>query len=248
VIGAAFYVMELAEGEVIRGFVPAALDNPTERRTIGNELVDALAELHSVDFDAVGLGELGKPTGYLGRQVRRWSGQWEHNKTREVQAIDEVAAWLANNTPTTSRAAIVHGDYKLDNVLVTNDPPARVTAILDWEMATLGDPLADLGYMTATWSEADDPDDGILGLSKMTRAEGFPTRAELIERYQQRVALSIGDAIGWYETLALWKLAILLEGSYKRLLAGTTDDPFFKLLDTGVPQIADRALQASQSA
>lgn len=242
VIGAPFYVMELSPGEVIRHAVPDALDMPAQRRRIGEELVDALAELHLLDYTEVGLGDLGKPTGYLERQVRRWTGQWEHNRTRELPVIEQVGAWLEANRPQTPRPAIVHGDYKLDNVLVTTAPPARVTAILDWEMATIGDPLADLGYLTGTWAEAGDAEGGLLGLSRMTRAEGFPTRVELVARYAERTGLAAGDAITWYEALALWKLAILLEGSYKRLLAGTTDDPFFKLLDAGVPQLAEQAL------
>ena len=246
VIGAPFYLMELVEGAVVRHALPAELDNPAERRRIAEELVDALVELHAVDWRACGLEDFGKPTGYVERQVRRWTGQWEQNRTRELSAIEQVGGWLAANVPDSPAATIVHGDYKLDNVILAPGAPARVAAIFDWEMATIGDPLADVGYMAATYVERDDPNEGLLGISRTTRAEGFPSRAELIARYEARSGRSMGN-LPWYQALALWKLAILLEGSYKRLLAGTTDDPFFELLDEGVPLLAEQALAVTRT-
>jgi aminoglycoside phosphotransferase (APT) family kinase protein len=247
VIGAPFYVMEYIRGDVMTTSIPEPLDNPEQRRRIADELVDALVEVHDVDWLAVGLEGFGKPTGYLERQVRRFSGLWEHNKTREVEAIDRVTQWLADNMPEQHAATIVHGDYRLGNTMFAEGPPARLVAIFDWELATIGDPLADVGYLIATYPEPGDDAGTIFSLAAVTTREGFPTRAELIERYEERSMRSMSD-VRWYETLALWKSAVFLEGSYKRLLAGTTDDPFFQMLDRGVPEIADRAERIAHGA
>jgi aminoglycoside phosphotransferase (APT) family kinase protein len=150
VIGAPFYVMEYCEGSVITSQIPAALDTPAERRRMGLDLVDSLAEVHAVDWQACGLEGYGKPTGYLERQLRRFTGLWEHNKTRELPRVQEVRDWLATNMPASPEATIVHGDFRLGNTMVAHDAPARVIAIFDWELSTIGDPLADLGYLTVT--------------------------------------------------------------------------------------------------
>jgi aminoglycoside phosphotransferase (APT) family kinase protein len=246
VLGVPFYVMEYLEGTVVTSEVPESLDNPPERRRIGHELVDALAEIHAADWRACGLEGFGKPTGYLERQLRRFGGLWEHNKTREVPLVQEVGAWLAANLPGSPTATIVHGDYRLGNTMVANDAPARLIAIFDWEMTTIGDPLADLGYLTVTWVERDDPEDTMFSsLSAVTRSEGFPTREELIARYEERTGRSASD-LRWYQALALWKAAVFMEGNYKRSLAGTTDDPFLKLFDEGVPRLAEAAHEVTK--
>jgi aminoglycoside phosphotransferase (APT) family kinase protein len=238
VIGAPFYVMERVEGDVMTADVPAALTGETRR--IGEELVDALVEIHAVDWRACGLEGYGKPTGYLDRQLRRFGGLWEHNRTRELPVLERVTAWLAEHKPESGEATIVHGDYRLGNTMFAPGAPARLVAIFDWELATIGDPLADLGYLVATWSQADDPEDALRGLSAATRRPGFPTRDELVARYEDRSGRSMSD-VRWYMTLALWKSAVFLEGSYKRRLAGTTEDAFFDRLEAGVPSIAERA-------
>jgi aminoglycoside phosphotransferase (APT) family kinase protein len=238
VIGAPFYVMELIEGDVMTAAVPPALDGEESR--IGEELIDALVEVHAVDWRACGLEGYGKPTGYLERQLRRFGGLWEHNRTRELPVLDRVTAWLADHLPESGEATIVHGDYRLGNTMFAPRAPARLVAIFDWELATIGDPLADLGYLVATWSQHDDPEDTLRGLSAATRRPGFPTRDELIARYEERSGRSMSD-VRWYMTLALWKSAVFLEGSYKRRLAGTTEDEFFDRLEAGVPAIAERA-------
>jgi len=238
VIGAPFYVMERVEGDVMTADVPAALAGETRR--IGRELVDALVEIHAVDWRACGLEGYGKPTGYLDRQLRRFGGLWEHNRTRELPVLERVTAWLAEHKPESGEATIVHGDYRLGNTMFAPGAPARLVAIFDWELATIGDPLADLGYLAATWSQADDPEDALRGLSAATRRPGFPTRDELVARYEERSGRSMSD-VRWYMTLALWKSAVFLEGSYKRRLAGTTEDAFFDRLEAGVPSIAERA-------
>jgi aminoglycoside phosphotransferase (APT) family kinase protein len=243
-IGAPFYVMERVEGEPIVASVPPALDEPRQRRLIGEELIDALVEIHAVDWRAVGLEGFGKPTGYLERQLRRFGGLWEINKTREIPAVERVGAWLSEHLPNPNPplpATIVHGDYRLGNTMFATGAPARLTAVLDWEMATIGDPLADIGYLCMMWSERDDPDEGLrAALGNVTRAEGFLTRAELIERYQQRSGRSVGD-IRWYVALAVWKSVVFMEGNYKRAMAGSTDDPYLHQFGDGVLELARRA-------
>jgi aminoglycoside phosphotransferase (APT) family kinase protein len=243
VIGAPFYVMELIEGDVLTTDLPPALEGHEAR--IGDELVDALVEIHAVDWVACGLEGFGKPTGYLERQLRRFGGLWEHNRTRELPMVDRVAAWLAENLPESGEATIVHGDYRLGNTMFAAGP--RLNAIFDWELATIGDPLADVGYLVATWSQSDDPEDAMRGLTAVTRRPGFPSREQIVARYEERSGRSMSN-LRWYTTLALWKSAVFLEGSYKRRLAGTTEDPFFDLLEHGVPALAERAWRAASTA
>ncbi len=242
VIGAPFFVMNLVPGEVITGEMPAALSSPEECRRTGEELIDGLVELHAVDWEEAGLGDFGKPTGYLERQLRRFTGLWEHNRTREIPAVEQVGTWLAENMPESGPATIVHGDYRLGNTIFSATAPARLEAILDWEMATIGDPLADLGYFATLYVEADDPEGGLFELSPVTRTAGFPPRAELIARYEEKSGRSMTD-INWYQTLALWKATVFMEGNYKRAVSGSTDDPVLKAFGDGVVQLADKALE-----
>jgi aminoglycoside phosphotransferase (APT) family kinase protein len=241
VIGCPFYVMERVAGEAIVASLPPALDTPPERRRIGEQLIDALVEIHAVDWRAVDLEGFGKPVGYLERQLRRFTGLWELNKTREIPAVERVGGWLAEKMPNSGPATIVHGDFRLGNTMFATQAPARLEAVLDWEMATIGDPLADLGYLGMMWTEAGDPEGGMRKhLGRVTRAEGFLTRAELIARYEERSGRSMGD-IRWYTTLALWKTVVFMEGNYKRAIAGTTDDPYLKQFGDGVLELAQQA-------
>jgi aminoglycoside phosphotransferase (APT) family kinase protein len=240
VIGAPFYVMERIEGHVVTSRLPSVLNSDADRRRMGEELVDALVEVHGVDWRACGLEGFGRPTGYLDRQVRRFGGLWEHNRTREVPAVERVGRWLGENLPESGAATIVHGDFRLGNAMFAPRPPARVVAIFDWEMATLGDPLADLGYLCTLWVQRDDPPLGIFELSGVTRGPGFATREELIARYEERSGRSM-TAIRWYQTLALWKTVVFMEGNYRRAMAGTTDDPFLRSFGDGVLELAARA-------
>jgi aminoglycoside phosphotransferase (APT) family kinase protein len=240
-IGAPFYVMERIGGDVIVTSIPPALDTPAERCRIGEQLIDSLVEIHAVDWRAAGLDGFGKPTGYLERQLRRFLGLWELNKTREITAVETVGSWLAEHLPSSGPATIVHGDYRLGNTIFASGAPAHLAAVLDWEMATIGDPLADLGYLCMMWSEAGDPKVGLRdALGNVTRAEGFPTRAELIARYEELSGRSMSD-IRWYTTLALWKSVVFMEGNYKRAIAGTTDDPYLKQFGDGVLELARQA-------
>ena len=244
VIGAPFYVMEHVLGEVLTDRIPGPLDNLEQRGRIADQLVDALVELHSVDWMAVGLDGFGKPSGYLERQLRRFTGLWEHNKTREIPEVERLHEWLARNMPESPPATIVHGDYRLGNTMYADDAPARLVAIFDWEMATIGDPLADLGYLVMHWTQPDDPSSKF-NLHTVTRLPGFPTREQIISRYEERSGRSM-QALNWYVTLALWKAIVFMEGNYKRALAGSTDDPYLKSFGDGVLEIAQRAVQVSQ--
>lgn len=243
-IGAPFYVMEQVAGEVIADSVPGQLDNPEQRAQIADELIDALVELHAVDWTRLDLEGFGKPTGYLERQLRRFTGLWEHNRTRELPQVEEVGAWLAANMPDSPPATIVHGDYRLGNTMFAPSAPAHLIAIFDWEMATIGDPLADIGYLLMHWTEPGDRL-GKFNLNNVTLQTGFPTRAELVTRYEQRSGRSM-RALDWYVTLALWKAVVFMEGNYKRATAGSTDDPYLKTFEEGVVEIADRAVAVSR--
>lgn len=249
IIGAPFYLMEKVDGIVVRTELPEIFSSEDDRSAIGDELVDALVELHSVDPTSCGLGDFGRPSGYLDRQLKRWSGQMELTLplTRPLPDLQEAGRWLAAHRPVSQAATIVHGDYKLDNVMLGREVPVRLVAILDWEMSTLGDPLADFGWMTSFWREPGDPEVAVFSeLNRVTTLPGFKSRADLVARYEQSTGWDCSD-LDWYQVLAIWKLAILLEGSYARHLAGMTDDPFFAQMEEGVPALARRALEVAQT-
>jgi aminoglycoside phosphotransferase (APT) family kinase protein len=247
VLGVPFYVMEEVHGNVLASEIPAELDTPQERRGTSEELVDALVELHSVDWRACGLEGYGKTTGYLERQVRRFTGLWEHNKTRELEVVEELGDWLRENMPESSEATIVHGDYRLGNVMMGEAAPAELVAIFDWELSTIGDPLADVGYMTVTWVEPDDAQDTMFAqIGALTRREGFLGRDELIARYEERSGRSM-SALNWYQALALWKAAVFMEGNYKRFQSGNSDDEYLAAFDRGVPMLAEKAREIAHS-
>ena len=244
-LGVPFYVMERAEGTVVRDELPGWLDGPA-RHDVGLDLAATLAEIHLVPAGPFVAAGLGRPGGYLARQLRRWSGQREGvraavaeagGRARDLPDYDVVRDWLRDRMPAEAEPAVVHGDYKLDNVVVGPAGRPRVVAVLDWEMATVGDPRADLGYLLSFW-----PEPGrrypLGGLA--TAGAGFPGRDELVAGWEQGTGRRAGDT-SWFETLAVWKLAVLLEASYHRYLAGSTDDPFFATLDEGVPALLAHA-------
>jgi aminoglycoside phosphotransferase (APT) family kinase protein len=246
VIGAPFYVMPFLEGYVITTEMPAVLDTPGERRNAAFELVDALVQVHAADWRACGLDTFAKPTGYLERQVKRFMGLWEFSKTRELPLVQEIGEWLQQNLPETPVTTIVHGDYRLGNSMFELDAPARLKAIFDWEMATLGDPLADLGYMTATWSRPNEGFGTTFDLTTVTHADGFPGREELVERYAEQSGRSVSD-LRWYQALAIWKATVFMEGNYKRAMMGNSDDPYLKSFGEGVPLLAEAAKRITES-
>ena len=214
--GAPFYVMKFVEGPILRGLAEAEVfPDEGDRRAIGERVADTLVQIHAVDPDAVGLGDLGRKEDYVARQLRRWQGQWEKSKTRELEAIDRVHAALSARIPEQGPATIVHGDYRLDNMILS--PGGEVAAVVDWELCTLGDPLADVGLLMAYWPERGD-DVVALGMPA-NLAPGFPSQQEIAARYAERSGRDLSD-LGFYVALGYWKLAIILEGVYARYVAG----------------------------
>ncbi|MGH7894263.1 MAG: phosphotransferase family protein, partial [Candidatus Binatia bacterium] len=217
------YVMEYRPGVVVHDRLPAGFaERPDDRRRIGLALAEILARLHAVDYRAVGLADFGRPEGYLARQVRRWATQWEGNKTSALPIVDALLRRLGRAIPSSPPPTIVHGDYRLGNVALDPTDPGRIAAVFDWEMATLGDPLADLGYLLIYWIEAGEPP--LAGaFSAATAAPGFVTRAELVDAYARRSGRDV-EAIDFYQVLALTKLAVISEGIYKRHVLGADVD------------------------
>jgi aminoglycoside phosphotransferase (APT) family kinase protein len=240
--GAPFYAMEFVEGPVLRGLAEAdAFPDEGDRRAIGERVADTLVAIHAVDPDAVGLGELGRKEDYVARQLRRWQGQWEESKTRELPAIDAVHERLAARIPEQGPATIVHGDYRLDNMILT--PTGEVAAVVDWELCTLGDPLADVGLLMVYWP---DPGEETIALGQPANlAPGFPSRAELRQRYAERSGRDLSE-LDFFVGLGYWKLAIILEGVYARYAAGQ-----YGKVDPGLEHFArlvERLAEAAETA
>jgi aminoglycoside phosphotransferase (APT) family kinase protein len=244
VIGAPFFVMERVGGDALRDRLPPAVAAapPDARRGYGELAVDALAALHRLDPASVGLADLGRPSGYLERQLRRWRQQLDHARTRPMPDLDWVGAWLAEHLPADAGdAPLVHGDYKLDNLLFAPEPPVRLAAVVDWELATRGDPLADLGWFLAFWREASDPPPELKIIPRLTELPGFSTRAELVARYRERSGRPLPADLTYYVVFAMWKMAVLLEGHWARKVRGTAAGFDFDYLEAGNPAFAARA-------
>jgi aminoglycoside phosphotransferase (APT) family kinase protein len=226
---APFYVMEFVEGPILRGLAEAdTFPAEGDRQAIGERVVDTLVEIHAVDPDAVGLSDLGRKEDYVARQLRRWQGQWEKSKTRELPAIDAVHERLSARIPEQGPATIVHGDYRLDNMILT--PEGEVAAVVDWELCTLGDPLADVGLLLVYWAQ--EGDEGISLGQPANLAPGFPSREELRRRYAERSGRDLSQ-LDFFVALGYWKLAIILEGVYARYSAGQ-----YGKVDSGVQYFA----------
>jgi aminoglycoside phosphotransferase (APT) family kinase protein len=225
VVGAPFYVMERVHGHIVRESLPAGYaDEPDQRHAIGIGFVDVLAALHEVDPASVGLGDYGRPEGYLERQVRRWTSQWEATRQPEEPdgpELDRLAQRLRGSLPAAATGPIVHGDYRLDNTLLHPDQPGRVAAVLDWELSTLGDPLADLGLLYVYWPQAaDGPErEGTLAVESVTTLPGFPSRRELFDRYSSRTGRDLAS-LPWYVGFGAFKLAVVCAGVAARGRAG----------------------------
>lgn len=240
VIGACFYLMERIDGFTPRIPLPEAFTDPADRHGLGMALLDALVALGRVDWRGRGLEGFGRPDGYLERQVTRWLGQFDSNRHRDLPGLDEVAAWLEASRPLMAEPTIIHGDFQFANSMFACDPPARLLAIVDWEQSTIGDPLVDLGWLLVLWDEpGEEPIRGPENV-RVTRERGFPTRAELAGRYADRAGRSL-EHLGWYEVLALFKLACVLEGAHLRWVEGRSNNPRHATLEHMVPALVRSA-------
>ncbi|CAB4620806.1 unannotated protein [freshwater metagenome] len=239
--GAPFYVMAFVPGVVLDSPEKGNLLPVGLRQQASEDLIDVLADLHAVDVDAVGLGDLAKRDGYVERQVKRWSTQWQNSKTRELPAVDEVATLLGNNIPVQQGVSIAHGDYRFGNCL-TDVENGRIAAVLDWELCTLGDPLADLGYVGIYWTDPGMPN---MRGTDPSGIEGFPTFDHLVERYAKRTGRDCSN-IGYYKAFASFRLAVICEGVYARYLHGAMGDQQIDLepMKLTVETLAESALTA----
>ncbi len=239
-----FYVMEYRPGVVLQERIPDGyLTAEVDRARASRALVDTLVALHGVDIAAVGLADFGRPDGYLERQVRRWGVQWEANRTAPLPEIDTLLARLARALPAHSDTTLVHGDFRLGNLALDPADPGRVVAVYDWEMATLGDPLADVGYTLIYWMEPGDPQPrgGVEEVGAVTAQPGFLTRRELAQAYAAGSGRDLAQ-IEFYQVLALTKLAVISEGIYKRFSLGKTAGPGFEQMNRAALPLAQRAL------
>ncbi|MFF0288735.1 phosphotransferase family protein [Streptomyces sp. NPDC005262] len=240
VIGAPFCVVDFVEGTVLRDGDEVAELPPAAARQGAEALVDALVTLHSVDADSVGLSGFGRPEGYLGRQVRLWRRQWDKVATRTLPELDELHGRLARSLPASGTPSIVHGDYRLDNTILAPGGFERIAAIIDWEMATLGDPLTDLGMLLMYWDPTCEP---VLGARHAPTANpGFPSGRELAERYAEKSGRDVG-ALPYYQALGCFKLAVIAEGIHARHLAGQTVGAGFDRVGSAVPTLLSSGLE-----
>jgi aminoglycoside phosphotransferase (APT) family kinase protein len=238
--GAPFYVMSKVDGVILRTAADMAELTPAQARACSEDLVDVLAAIHAVDYAAVGLDEFGHPDGFMARQVRRWGEQWERSKAAELPAIDELARRLRAALPESPPPTIVHGDYRLDNTMLASDDPGRVVAVLDWEMSTLGDPLADVGLFLLYWGQADAQ--VIATGAGIDPSKGFLTRQEVIDRYASATGTAL-DSLDWYEAFAAYKLAIIVAGIHARYLMGKTLGEGFDTMGDMIARLAESALE-----
>jgi aminoglycoside phosphotransferase (APT) family kinase protein len=243
IAGAPFYLMREVPGEIFRTAEDAARLTVAQRRSVGSALVDALADLHSVEPDAVGLGDYGRRDGYVARQLRTWSGQWSRSRTRDLPDMDRLLAALSARIPPDSESTIAHGDYRLDNAIIDVSGKPSVSAILDWELSTLGEPLGDLGLMLTYWHDLGDDERAQIPVAAgVTAIEGFPSGAEVATLYAQRTGRSL-DQLDFYTALGTMKLAVILEGVHSRYLSGTSVSDGYAGVGAAVPLLVARGLR-----
>lgn len=247
IIGADFYLMERLHGDVIRDEEPDRFAKPSMRQKLSNRFIDVLGKIHTLDTASVGLDDLGHPPGYTGRQVERWTAQleWAFEVTwddRPIPPLREVATWLENNVPDTYEHTLVHGDYKLDNVMFGPGVPPSLIGVFDWEMCTRGDPSMDLGWLLVYWPDPNDPEPADSMTTQIPRRPGYPTRSELLDRYEDQTGLSFRDD-RFYRTFGVFKMAGACEMMYRRYLEGNSENPAYPKMEQRVPAIADRAMR-----
>jgi aminoglycoside phosphotransferase (APT) family kinase protein len=241
ILGAPFYVMEPIRGIVLRRNLPAGLEFSAKMACrLSESFLDNLATLHSLDYAAIGLADLGKPQGYLERQVRGWTERYYGSKTHDYPEVEKISAWMAEQIPSTSEAALIHNDYKYDNLVLDPGDLTKIVGVLDWEMCTIGDPLSDLGTALAYWVDAQDPED----LQKIrwgpTTVPGSMTRAQLLERYARATGRDV-SRMDFYLTFARFKIAVIIQQIYYRYHLGLTKDERF----ASMPGIVALLLRAS---
>jgi aminoglycoside phosphotransferase (APT) family kinase protein len=261
VIGVPFYLMERRRGFIVRSEVTSQIAESLEtKRRLSEAVIDTLVALHAVDIQASGIVQIGKPAGFVARQVRGWADRWQRSQTGELAEMDQVIQWLVDRIPADSESAtIVHNDFKLDNLMLDEEDPARVVAVLDWEMCTVGDPLVDVGLLLTYWTmnsgaktenrngparagAASDPN---RSLRAVTNGPGWMTRAELIDRYQAHTGRDLSRIV-FYETFARFKVAVVIQQIYFRYHRGQTHDERFRNFDELVKELAEEALALAQ--
>lgn len=246
IIGSDFIIMERRQGIVVRRSIPKKIaafpDGPSQ---MSQALVDALARFHAVNYEALGLSDLGRPQGFVKRQVEGWYRRWQNAKLHELPQMDDIYRWLKENRPQTTTFSLVHNDFKLDNVMLDPDDPGKVIAVFDWDMCTLGDPLSDLGALLSYWTEAADPP-YMQALSMMPVGDmGFYTRQRLVERYAQQSGRSV-ENISFYHTLGLFRVTVIIAQIYYRYQRGQTKDERFALFETMIPLMARAAQETAE--
>jgi aminoglycoside phosphotransferase (APT) family kinase protein len=239
VIGCVFYAMERRHGVVVRTEEPSALANPAARRRLSAAMIDTLADLHAIDVAANGLSGLGKPAGFVERQVRGWSERWHRSQTTPLPEMDALANWLREHLPADPTPAIVHGDFKLDNVMLDPDDVGRIVAVFDWEMSALGDPLVDVGIVLAYWSPTAPPSQRD-ALTTVIDRPGYFTKQEIVERYASRSGRDL-SGIRFYEIFAVFKIAVVIQQIYFRYVQGQTTDARFASFGARVEFLAQHA-------
>lgn len=245
VIGVPFYLMERRRGLIIRHKLPEPLNDLGTRRKLSESVLDTLVALHNVDIHATGIDKIGKPAGFVTRQVRGWADRWQRSKTNELPEMDQVVEWLIARIPADAAdgATIVHNDFKLDNLMLAEADPAHVVAVLDWEMCTVGDPLIDVGLLLSYWTMKGS--DQVSSLRAVTIGDGWFTRDEMIERYENQTGRDL-SRIAFYETFARFKVAVVIQQIYFRYVRGQTKDERFRNFDALVLELTIDALELAQ--
>jgi aminoglycoside phosphotransferase (APT) family kinase protein len=247
ILGAPFYLMEPIRGMILRRDPPAGVPFPPETaRRLSEAFVDNLARLHRLDYAAIGLADLGKPQGYLERQVKGWIERYGNSKTHDLPEVEPISAWLTEHMPVSHETALIHNDYKYDNVVLDPTDPTKIVGVLDWEMCTLGEPLTDLGTALAYWADPQDPEEFQEIRSVPTTLPGTLTRAQLVERYAAATGRDPGDMV-FYLTFARFKVAVIIQQIYYRYAQGLTQDARFAEMPPRIHTLLRASWQCAES-
>jgi aminoglycoside phosphotransferase (APT) family kinase protein len=247
VLGAPFYLMEPIHGVILRSEVPPGLDfSPEVAQRVSESFLDNLALLHSLDYNAIGLANLGKPQGYLERQVRGWIERYHGSKTHDIPEVETISNWIQQHMPSSSGATLIHNDYKYDNVVLDPSDLTKIIGVLDWEMCTIGDPLTDLGSALAYWVDASDPPEILETRWGPTTAAGSLTRAELVQRYAEKTGRDVSE-MAFYLVFARFKIAVIVQQIYYRYHQGLTHDERFATMPQRINLLLHAALRTAET-